>query len=355
MQTAYGDLKFLRFTDRLEAIRDRRLVAPVHVRIKPINRCNHDCWYCAYRASNLQLGDEMREADKIPEDRMMQIADDLVDMKVKAVTFSGGGEPLLYKPLPRVIERLAAGDIRIGALTNGSNLQGVMADAFARHGTWIRVSIDGWDDESYSKSRGLKGEPFTKLIGNLRAFSARGSRCTLGVSFIVSRDNHAHILDVCRIFKEVGVRHVKLSGVVIANDLAENNRYHRAFAPAVVEQIARARAELEDESFDLVDHYHELEERFEKGYTICPFMQFLTVIGADLCVYSCQDKAYAEAGRLGSFADSSFKRFWFSDENRKRVWALNPATQCKHHCVAQRKNELITDYLAIDQEHGCFV
>ncbi len=355
MANVYSDLKFLRFGDRLEAVHERRLVAPVHVRIKPINRCNHDCWYCAYRVSNLKLGDKMREDDKIPEDRMMMIADDLVSMGVKAVTFSGGGEPLLYRPLPRVIQRLAFGGIRIGALTNGSNLQGAMADAFASYGTWVRVSVDAWDDSSYRQSRGLRGDAFSRLLDNLKAFSARRSKCSLGVSFIISQDNYTYIPNVCRQFKEAGVQHLKLSGVVIANDVAANNKYHQEIAPAVAVQIASARAELEDEGFKLVDHYHELETRFDKAYSICPFMQFLTVIGADECVYSCQDKAYSEDGRLGSFAASSFKEFWFSEENRRRVWNLNPSVQCRHHCVAHRKNEAILDYLSIDREHGYFV
>ncbi len=52
----YSMLKPFRFPERLEAIRERRLEAPVNIRIKPMNHCNHDCWYCAYRVSNLQLG-----------------------------------------------------------------------------------------------------------------------------------------------------------------------------------------------------------------------------------------------------------------------------------------------------------
>ena len=47
---------------------------------------------------DLQLGEEIDVRDSIPEDKMNEIVDDLVKMDVKAVTFSGGGEPFLYKP-----------------------------------------------------------------------------------------------------------------------------------------------------------------------------------------------------------------------------------------------------------------
>ncbi len=35
-----------------------------------------------------------------------------------------------------------------------------MADAFAQHGTWIRISLDAWDDDSYIKSRGAQPQSF---------------------------------------------------------------------------------------------------------------------------------------------------------------------------------------------------
>ena len=38
----------------------------------------------------------MDQKDQIPEDKMTEIVEDLVNMGVKVVTFSGGGEPFIY-------------------------------------------------------------------------------------------------------------------------------------------------------------------------------------------------------------------------------------------------------------------
>ena len=122
----------------------------------------------------------------------------------------------------------------------------------------------------------------------------------------------------------------------------------------VAEQIARARA-LADDRFSLIDHYHALEERFDKHYATCPNLTFLTVIGADGVVYTCQDKAYTQGGTLGSIKNRRFKDFWFSDENRQRLYSLNPASECGHHCVSHAKNLALHDLLSIDSEHGVFV
>ncbi|MBI4061461.1 MAG: radical SAM protein [Elusimicrobia bacterium] len=354
MRHAYSSLKAFRYPDRLEAIRAGRLAAPVHVRIKPINACNHHCWYCAYRADNLQLGDQMRVRDRIPDDKMDAIVGDLIAMGVRAVTFSGGGEPLLYPRLPQIVRRLARAGLRVAALTNGSRLQGDAAAAFARHGTWVRVSIDAWDGPSYARSRGVGPEAYAGVMENMRAFAARGSRCALGASFIVGKENAPHIADFCRQARDAGVSSVKLSACVVGNSGPENNAYHASIADAVRGQIELSRA-LEGPGFSIVDHYHRMDERFDKAYKTCPSLRLLVVIGADCAVYSCQDKAYTDSGLLGSIKDRSFRKFWFSRENKKRVAAIDPSRDCRHHCVSHAKNLLLTDYLTLDQEHAEFV
>lgn len=354
MARLYSNLKFLAYGDHVNALRNQSVVAPVHIRIKPINHCNHNCWYCAYRVGDLQLGEDMNLEDRIPEAKMDEIVEDVIAMGVKAVTFSGGGEPLLYKSLPKVVTRLAEGGVKVATLTNGANLKGKMAEAFAAHGTWVRVSVDAWDDASYAKSRDIADGNFTKLIANLRNFAAYKSKCVLGISFIVGKDNCEHLFEVCELLKDVGVNHVKLSGAVVGNDVAENNRYHREIMPVVREQIERAKV-LASKDFTVIDHYHELEDRFEKPYHTCPFLQFLTVIGADCQVYTCQDKAYTQKGTLGSIKDRSFREFWFSDENRERLYSLDPSRDCTHHCVSHGKNMALTEVLGLDPDHGCFV
>ena len=354
MATIYSPLKFLRYQEQLNALREGRLVAPVHVRIKPTNMCNHNCWYCAYRNDNLHLGEDMDERDQIPHAKMQEIVADLVAMGVKAVTFSGGGEPLLYKPLPETIEQLAEGGISVATLTNGANLKGKVAEALARHATWVRVSVDAWDDESYATARGAKAGEFTRLLENVRAFTNSGTRCVLGVSLIVGQNNYQHIPDVCRQFRDAGANHVKIAAVVVGNTVEKNNEYFHAFVEDAKPYLAEALA-MSRPNFQVLDHFHEMADRFEKPYTTCPFLQFLTIIGADLNVYTCQDKAYTAEGLLGSIKNCRFRDYWFSEENARSLQSLDPSTNCRHHCVSHRKNLSILEYLDLDDEHGAFV
>jgi MoaA/NifB/PqqE/SkfB family radical SAM enzyme len=353
MATVYNTYKALAFPDRIDALRENRLAAPVNIRLKPINHCNHDCWYCAYRVDNLKLGEDIDLKDVIPTEKMFEMAHDFIDMGVKAVTLSGGGEPLLYKPLPEIMELLSKGGVRIGALTNGSNLKKKVADAFADFGTWVRISLEGWDGRSYAKARGVSENAFDELMSNITAFAKRGSSCTIGASFIMGADNYKHIHEAISRLRDTGIHHVKLSGVVVSNDGAENNAYHRKLQPEISEQVERAK-ELSTDGFAVLDHYHLLDERFSREYETCPTIQFVPVIGADCKVYSCHDKAYTADGELGSIKDRSFKDFWFSEENRQKAFAINPKKDCPHHCADHLKNIALHEFLATDPEHVFF-
>lgn len=167
-------------------------------------------------------------------------------------------------------------------------------------------------------------------------------------------ENHQRIAEVCGLLKDCGVNHVKVSAAVVGNDAADNNAYHRSIKEEVARQIGMAQL-LADSGFSILNHYHDLEERFEKHYHRCAFLQFLTVIGADQNVYTCQDKAYTESGRMGSLVDRTFREFWFSEENRRFLNSFDPALQCRHHCVTHPKNLAIHEYLSLDQEHSHFV
>lgn len=349
-------MKIFHFKEKLDSLpsTEEKIMSPIHIRIKPTNVCNHSCYYCAYRADNLQLGKDMNKRDYIPYEKMEEIVDNIVDMGVKAVTFSGGGEPFCYPYLLQTVRRLSQASIKFAALTNGAKLKGELAETFAHKGTWIRISIDGWDNESYARYRRVDKGEFTRVMNNMKDFKKMGGKCLLGVNLVVDKMNAKHIWKFIKQVKEIGVDSVKVSPCIVSNDRMENNLYHQLFLEDVKEQIKKAISDFADNGFKINDSYHELNEAFTKDYTWCPYLQILCVIGADLNIYSCQDKAYnLNEGLIGSIKNCRFKDFWLKDKNN--FFKINPSLHCNHHCVANTKNKLILDYLNADKEHLEFV
>jgi len=355
MANKYSNLKIFHYQDKIDSLvkTNSDIQAPLHIRIKPTNVCNHSCWYCSYKVDHLQLGQDMVERDYIPEDKMMEIIDDCKDMGVKAVTFSGGGEPFVYRYFTKTIKKVIENNISFASLTNGSKLYGEIAELFALHGTWLRISIDGFDDESYAQYRDIKHGEFSKIITNMKNFVSIPNRvCNLGVSFIIDEKNYTQIYEFSKLMKTIGVDSIKLSGCVIANEGDKNNEYHQPFYEKAKKLSIKVKEELEDESFEVFESYHLLEDKFKKNYTWCPYSQINPVIGADLNIYHCHDKAYnLDNGMIGNIKDVGFKQFWMND--KEKFFKVNPACDCNNHCAVNEKNKMILDYL--DVEHLGFV
>lgn len=356
MALLYTRYKIFHFPEKLNSLplENPEIRAPIHIRIKPTNVCNHDCWYCAYRVSGLQLGKDMVEKDYIPKEKMLEIIDDCIEMGVRAITFSGGGEPFVYKYLLDAIKRLSQTDISFAALTNGSKLSGEIAEIFAHHGTWIRVSIDGWDDKSYAEYRKTSKNEFSKVMKNMENFKKFGGKCYLGVSLVVDNKNYKHIYEFTKKVKDIGVDSIKISPCIVSNDGKENDAYHKPFFKEAKEQAMRAKEELEGDGFEVYDSYHEAEVNFKKEYSWCPYLQIVPVIGADLNVYSCHDKAYnLDEGLLGSIKNVRFKDWWFLDKSK--FFKIDPSKVCNHHCAINIANKMIFEYLNVDKNHLGFL
>lgn len=352
----YTKMKIFHYKEKIDSLpkENKAILPPLHIRIKPTNVCNHNCCYCAYRVDNLQLGQDMSKRDFIPREKMLEIIDDLGKMGVRAVTFSGGGEPFCYPYLLEAVKCLLKSNIEFAAITNGSRLEGELAEIFSKHGTWLRISIDGWDDESYSFYRKVPKGEFTKVMKNIEKFKKLKGKCYLGISLIVDKYNAAHVYDFIAKLKRLGANSIKVSPCIVSNSGKENNEYHKPIFNIVKKQVSGAINDFTMKGFEIFDAYHELEDKFKKDYKWCPYLQILPVIGADLNIYPCQDKAYnLEEGLVGSIKNKRFKDFWFSNKNK--FFKIDPSEACNHHCVANHKNKLILEYLNANKEHLAFV
>ncbi|VAX23801.1 Radical SAM domain protein [hydrothermal vent metagenome] len=353
--SVYSQMKIFHYQDKLKSLPEsvNKILPPIHIRIKPTNFCAHHCSYCAYQAPELELGSEMSERDSLPREKMMEIVDDMDSMGVRAVTFSGGGDPFYYQHLAETVRKLSATSVNFAALTNGARLKGELAELFASGGSWIRISIDGWDDKSYSEYRNIKEGEFTAVMDNIAAFSKLSGSCHLGAVIVVDKKNADHVYELVSSLRNAGADSVKISPCIVSNDGRKNNEYHQPVFNKVKSAAKRAIEQFSGPEFEIYDSYHLLDTKFTKNYTWCANMQVLPVIGADQNVYSCHDKAYTQSGLLGSIKDMGFAEFWLADKSK--FFTIDPSVHCNHHCVENNKNKLTLDYLGTDINHLAFV
>ena len=350
--TPYSQLKIFYHQDLMQNLLNGERCNPAYIRIKPTNRCNHNCNYCHYKNAYLDL-DDYSPMDEIPCEKMMEIVDDMAQMKVKAVTFSGGGEPL-YPHIEETMQRILDAGIDLSIITNGSLLNGKKAEILAK-AKWVRISIESINDEAYCRIRGIKAGSFDSLCENIRKFAQiKEKTCELGVNVVVSNENYTEVYKMAELMKSLGVNHVKFSPL-ITNDTWD---YHSTFKDLVTKELNRAQDELTDEQFKIINLYTgDFDDAviFERQYSRCPIKEFVCVIAANSKVYYCHDKAYLNDGLVCDISQKSFKESWESEEVTKNFKEFDAKKCCKQHCVYDSRNVLINSFLDMDKNHINFI
>lgn len=351
--TPYSQLKVFYHPEILQHLLNGERCNPVYIRIKPTNRCNHNCSYCHYKNSYLDL-DDFDPKDEIPRDKMLETIDGMAELGVKAITFSGGGEPLLYPHIEETMERVLDRGIDLSIITNGSLLSDNRAKLLAK-GKWVRLSIESINDDEYCRIRGIKKGSFDSLCDNIANFAGiKNDNCELGVNVVVNKENAYEVVEMAKLMKTLGVNHVKFSPM-ITNDTKE---YHAAFKDDVTRLLKDSQAQFGSERFRIIDLYTgDFADSvvFERRYSRCPMKEFICVVAANSKVYFCQDKAYLNDGEIGSIKDMSFKDLWLSDETTRLFKEFDARKVCGQHCVHDSRNELLNSFIDMDRNHINFI
>jgi len=337
----YSDYKIVSFPEKIQSFKNNELTPPIYVRVKPTNRCNMDCWWCIYSDTNRKKGEgehkhlhtsmhsDMEESDSIPREKMLEILEDFSKMGVKAITYSGGGEPLFYKHIVEIMQRTLDLGIDLSIITNGELLSGERAEILSKS-KWVRVSMDYTTSNEMIRFRRVGKGSYARVIQNLIDFSAIKD-CDLAVNYIVHRDNCNNLYSFAKDMKECGVDNVRFSPMWTP-DLIE---YHSPIVHKVNKQLGYI-SELTDEYFSVNSTYCLGEHKNTRDYPRCYYMEIVPVIGADQKIYACHNKAYDHTGEIGDIRNQSFREAWQPVE-------FDPRVQCNHQCANDNKNRIIQD------------
>lgn len=352
----YGNLKIVWHHEKLNDLLNKKITAPISVRLKPTNKCNHKCFFCSYAPEfEYVLSEKLKRNDEIPKEKIIEILDNFKEMGVKTVTYSGGGEPLIYPHIVDALKKTIENGIELSIITNGQWLDGERAELLTG-ARWVRISIDACNAKTFSESRHVPESFFDKLVENIRQFAKnKKSGCELGINFVVHEKNCDEVYASAVLFKELGANHIKFTPLYTPRNF---ETYHTPFKEKVIAQIKKAKKDIQDSKFAIYDTYENdfnLGSKNRRCYKKCYIMQTVPVIGADCEVYFCHDKAYSSDGSLGSIKTKSFKDLWFSEETANIFENFNPIEGCPHHCTYDARNIFLTEAINCFGEHVNFI
>ncbi|MDJ0812491.1 MAG: GTP 3',8-cyclase MoaA [Woeseiaceae bacterium] len=185
-------------------IRDA-LERPLHdLRISLLDRCNFRCPYCMPESEFHDAYQFLTKSERLTHDEILKIARVATSLGVSKLRLTGG-EPLLDKKLPSLVNGLAQLDgVEDLALTTNAMLLAPVAQTLADAGLQrVTISLDSLDEDVFRQMSGGRGDLATVLEAIDAAEVAGLSPIKINV--VVERGVNDHtILDLLDHFRGTG-------------------------------------------------------------------------------------------------------------------------------------------------------
>lgn len=198
---------------------------PQKLYIEPSSACNLKCKMC-FRNSWID-----EESAMMSDSVWLSVKNSLNELRrINTVMFAGMGEPLTH---PRIFEMLADVSrisIRTELLTNASLLVPKTADrltASGLNGLW--VSVDGFSRESYEKIQ--IGSRYDLIYNNLRYFSKHRKKCSLGITFVIMKENKGELCRINDFADKIGADEINLSYAIPSVPVKEKDTLYDSGIP----------------------------------------------------------------------------------------------------------------------------
>jgi MoaA/NifB/PqqE/SkfB family radical SAM enzyme len=290
----------------------------------------------------------------ISAEKAIEILNDCAAMGVRAIQFTGGGEPTVHPQHIELFELTSTLGMSWSLVTNGIKLLPKHTETFLK-ASWIRVSLDAGSAEAYASIREAREVDFDKVLANVTSLCEareRDSQLIVGVGYVVTPDNFHEVVQAAKLVRETGADNLRVSAMFSP----ENENMLTPEQWEIAENSCKLAEDEQTESFQVFNRFEARRAdlvQHNPDYETCGYQHFTTYIGGDLNVYRCCNTSYNTRGLLGSLEDQRFKHLWYSQEVRDQLNNFN-ARGCDK-CQFNGINRFI-NYLAADRpDHVEFV
>lgn len=327
--------KILYHPENIVAYKEGKRPFPVTLEVDLTNRCNHRCSFCFY-AEHISQNKDSLDSSVLKKSLL-----EARDLGTKAISFTGGGEPMLHKDYFEIIKYTKELGFDVGTITNGSAIQeknvGTLLDSLQ----WIRFSVAGGDRESYHKVQGV--DQFERVITNLRLLvqkkKEQDSKLHMGVRTLVTPENLSSIHNLARILQTCPVDYFQLAPDQFSSDQGafwQNPETQTVFWK-IHEILAPSKIKL------LTTTYMEAQANLDFPRT-CYAHFFMLAITAEGFVTFCKNARGEKDFYIGNIHEKSLQEIW-GDKKTKEIesWVRpnNCGLFCKHMAINSAMEEIL--------------
>lgn len=328
-------------------------IFPLYVELSPVGSCNHRCTFCAYD----YIGYPDRQLETEATTRLLG---EMGRLGVKSVLWAGEGEPLLHREMDRLVTAARSAGLDNGMFSNAAALTEKKARAILPHLTFLRVSFNGGDAETYAAVHQTRENQFDRVLANLeRAVALRESEgwsVTLGLQIVVLPENLHTVEPLARIASGLGVDYLAIKPFVQHPD-QQNRVWPESFRLEEIDGVATAAEQHGRPGFDVKVRRQSFVSYQERNYRSCRALPFFAFILSDGNVYTCGPYYGNEEHCYGNVYEQSFEQIWQSERARRiqeHAACSLDVSQCMPNCRPDAANRFLSE-LANPPAHVNFI
>lgn len=338
MINPFNGLKVLCWRDKIEEILDGKIPPPVAVEIDPSNLCTQSCDWCMFKEF------KTRERKNLEPKIMFKLIEDFAEMQVKAITFTGGGEPLTNPSTPKAMLLAKRLGIQVGLVTNGDLLEkSEIIEAVIESCRYVRLSIDAGKDETHYRLKHPRStDQLSRNLKSVHVLMSQGFTGDVGVAFLIHPENYLELPLLIQQLEEFGASYLQVRpclGVEISSKAINYSR----------DVIDSYRGKL-----PIYANFKRFDEiRFGMKFEKCRATPLLGIVGADAKMYLCCQFRGNKNYVIGDLKKASFKEQWGSKKHTQVIGSVD-IKKCPP-CRYSNINQLIEDVFLKDKMHRNFI
>lgn len=342
--------------DRLQAWQRGERPAPVTLEWDLSNRCTLGCELCHFAHTHVRgpwthqprtlPGPFESTGDLAAPDLIRRVLHQVRAVGVRAIVWSGGGEPTTHPDWTDVIATTAATGLQQGMYTLGGLLTRQSAAVLARHASWIVVSLDAIDADTYAAEKGVGSDRFEPACQGIRWLAEAGA--TVGVSFLIHAKNWERIPRMLALAQDLGATYTTLRPRIdCAPDDSMGLIVDRGWIWPALETLETA-ADCPDVECN-VDRFRAYRNWTGRSYTTCHGIKLNATITPDGRVWVCPQRRGFANSCLGDLRTESFETLWARHPGQ---WT--DFEDCRVMCRLHGLNEQLAPVFA-EYQHPAFV
>jgi MoaA/NifB/PqqE/SkfB family radical SAM enzyme len=356
--------KPLAHLDRLAAWQAGKLAPPVTLEWDLSNRCSLGCAACHFAHTHTRGPWSKRDrllpmmhspgGDLADTALVRRALEGARDFGVRAVVWTGGGEPTLHPSWQEIVAYAHACGLQQGMYTLGGHLTLESASVLAALAQWVVVSLDADTAGVYAAEKGVNEARFDAACTGIGLLAA--GQAKVGVSFLLHATNWPRVHDMLALTRKLGADYATFRPTVTTYADRPAIPYgDRSWVDAALPLLRRMATEPDVEVDPL--RFEQWRDWLPGGPLSrsyadvgCHGIKLNATITPDLRVWVCPNRReFNDGSCLGNL----------STEEWPTIWARHPGvwtdfTNCRALCRLHPVNETLGEVYR-PREHEAFI